>query len=223
MFRFTITILLLAFPWSIRRWLLCKIFGYQIDKTARIGLSIILPKKLIMGKGASIGHLSLCKGADLLEMQDFSCIGNLNWITGLSTIEGSDFFKNDVMRKSELTLGVHSAITNRHLIDCTDSVSIGEFTTFAGFRSQILTHSIDIRENRQVSEPVSIGRYCFIGTGSIFIKGSAMPDYAVLGAGSLVNKKHTSEYTLYGGVPARILKELPKDYAYFNRSTGFAT
>lgn len=219
--RYIISLVLFLFPWGIRRRLLCRIFGFHIDKSARIGLSFIVPRKLIMKKEAYIGHLSVCKGADLLQMEESSRIGNLNWITGKSTSIRSDFFMEEINRKSELVLGPHSAITNRHFIDCIDSVSIGEFTTIAGFRSQILTHSIDLEESRQSCAPIKIGRYCFIGTGCIFLKGSLIPDYSVVGAGSVVIQQHSDQYTLYGGVPARVVKELPADYAYFNRLRGY--
>jgi acetyltransferase-like isoleucine patch superfamily enzyme len=120
-----------------------------------------------------------------------------------------------------LLIGAHSAITHRHLIDCTNRVTIGRFTTVAGFQSQMLTHSIDLEHNRQASAPISIGDYCFVGTNSVFLGGSAIPDYCVVGAKSLVNKAFADTHHLYGGVPARQLQGLPADYAYFQRTSGF--
>jgi acetyltransferase-like isoleucine patch superfamily enzyme len=100
-------------------------------------------------------------------------------------------------------------------------VTIGSFTTFAGFQSQILTHSIDLENNRQSSAPVRIGDYCFVGTNSVFLGGSALPDYCVLGAKSLVNKSFSDTHTLYGGVPAQAIKKLSPELKYFTRSEGF--
>ena len=118
-------------------------------------------------------------------------------------------------------LGDHAAITNRHLIDCTDTVTIGCFSTFAGFRSQILTHSISIQDARQRSGPVVIGDYTFIGTASIILPNSRLPSFSVLGAGSVLNKKLNEEYWLYAGNPARPVKELAQGAAYFSRKTGY--
>jgi len=165
----------------------------------------------------------MCKGVDLLKMNDKSRIGNFNWISGSSAFGERVFFEHDINRKSELVLGSHSALTSRHLLDCSGSISIGDFTILAGFRSQILTHSIDLRKSRQSSGPVRIGSYCFIGTGCIILKDSSLPDYSVLGAGSLLNKKHTDNHTLYGGVPACALKKLPDDYVYFSREEGYVS
>ena len=93
--------------------------------------------------------------------------------------------------------------------------------TFAGFSSQILTHSIDLAANRQSAAPVRLGNYCFVGTNSVLLGGSALPDFCVLGAKSLLNKAQTVTHTLYAGTPAVAVKELPADLAYFQRQTGF--
>jgi hypothetical protein len=42
----------------------------------------------------------------------------------------------------------------------------------------------------------------------------------VLGAKSLLNKIFTEEYSLYGGVPARLVGPLPKTHLYFARTAG---
>ena len=63
--RSIIQFLLLLLPWEARRWLLCRLLGYDIHETATIGLSIIVPyKRLVMRSGARIGHLNLARGMD---------------------------------------------------------------------------------------------------------------------------------------------------------------
>jgi acetyltransferase-like isoleucine patch superfamily enzyme len=212
--------LLLILPWRLRRIALIAIFGYKIHSTARIGFSIICSERLEMDAGACIGNLNMCKGIALLKMGEKSLIGNLNWITGFPANDRS-FFSADVGRRPELILGAEAAVTNRHMLDCTNSVQIGRFSTFAGVRSQILTHSIDLYESRQSSKPVTIGEYCFIGTGSVLLGGCALPDYSVLGASSLLNRQYAESYCLYAGNPAKPVKALPTDMAYFTRSMGF--
>ena len=118
-------------------------------------------------------------------------------------------------------MGEHSAITHRHLLDCTNAIAIGAFTTVAGFQSQFISHTIDIKENRQTSHPISIGDYCFVGSNSVLLGGAALPNYCVLGAKSLLNKAYTQTHRLYGGVPARELSILSPDCGYFSRRQGF--
>ena len=213
-------LLSLLLPWSVRRTFLEKQFGYTLHPTSRIGLSWVFPERLVMEANTSIGDLTLCKNIALLHLQEHAVIGRGNWITGFP-LGPSRHFASETDRRPELIVGQHSAITHRHLIDCTNSITIGKFTTFAGFQSQMLTHSIDIEQNRQASAPIRIGDYCFVGTNSVLLGGSVLPDYCVLGAKSLLNKSFTQTHRLYGGVPARELQELSPDYAYFRRSEGF--
>lgn len=210
----------LLLPWAMRRPFLEKQFGFQIHPTARIGLAWIFPTRLIMEENTRIDHLTVCKNIDLLHLKAHATIGRGNWITGFP-LGPSPHFADEQDRQPQLVLGEHSAITHRHLIDCTNAVTIGRFTTFAGFQSQILTHTIDIASSRQTSASVRVGDYCFVGTNSVLLGGSALPDYCVLGAKSLLNKTFTETHRLYAGVPAERVKELPADWKYFTRSEGF--
>jgi acetyltransferase-like isoleucine patch superfamily enzyme len=212
----------LLLPWEARRRFLERQFGYTIHPMSRIGFSWILPQRLIVEEHATIGHLTLCKNIALLHLKAHASIGNGNWITGFP-LGNSRHFAQESDRQPRLIVGEHSAITHRHLIDCTNSVTIGKFTTFAGYGSQILTHSIDLAQNRQASAPVRVGDYCFVGTNSVLLSGSALPDYCVLGAKSLLNKSFTDTHQLYAGVPARGVQSLSADLAYFRRTEGFVT
>jgi acetyltransferase-like isoleucine patch superfamily enzyme len=208
-------------PWQIRRAFLEKQFGYRIHPTCRIGLSWIVPTHLIMEEHSQIDHLTICKNIDLLHLKAHSFIGRANWITGFPLNHPSLHFKQEKDRRPELILGEHSAMTHRHFIDCTNSVTIGRFATFAGIGSQLMTHSIDIERNCQGSAPVRIGDYCFVGTNCVLLGGSVLPDFSVLGAKSLLNKDFTETYYLYGGVPARPIEKLSPDCGYFRRTEGF--
>jgi hypothetical protein len=207
-------------PWPLKRWCLTTFWKFQIDPTARIGLAWIFPHRLIMGPRSRIGHMTLCKSLSLLRLDERASIGRGNWITGFPA-GPSKHFAHQPDRRPELIIERHAAITNRHLIDCTNSVTVGEFSTMAGFASQILTHSIDLEHSRQSSEPIHIGAHCFIGTNCVLLGGSSLPDRSVLGAKSLLNKAYSEPLHLYAGVPARPIKSLPADWKYFLRTDGF--
>lgn len=213
-------LLLAIMPWPLRRRLLQFFFGYRIDRTARIGYAWVYPERLEMGPGSAIGHLTVCKGLRSVVLGEHATIGRGNWITGFPAGDRRHF-AHRTDRAPDLVLGAHAAVTNRHLIDCTDRVEIGDFSTFAGFRSQILTHSIDLRASRQSCAPVTIGRYCFLGTGCTLLGGSRLPDHSVLAAMSLLNRAHEDTYTLYAGVPAVAQRTLDPSLGYFARTTGF--
>lgn len=213
-------ILLLLMPWPLRRFLLQRIYGYQLHPSSRIGLAWVYPRQLVMAAGARIDHLTVVKGLDRLVMGEATLIGRLNWISAYPFGQPPHFMHQPA-RRPELELGAHAAITNRHILDCTERISIGAFATVAGFRSQLLTHSINLGTCRQEARPISIGAYCFVGTACTVLGGSTLPDCCVLGAHSLLNRAFSDTHRLYAGVPAESRRELNEQLPYFNRSTGF--
>lgn len=210
----------LLLPWGLRRSFLERQFGYSIHPSCRIGLAWIFPRRLVMEEGSRIGHLTLCKNIDLLQLGAHAVIGQLNWITGFPS-GPSRHFAHQPERRPELIVERHAGISSRHLIDCTARVRIGAFATIGGFRSQLLTHSIDFAAGRQTAEPIEIGEYSFTGTNSVMLGGSVLPHHSVMGAQSLLNKKWDEPYRLYAGVPAKPVKELSPEMEYFRRKEGF--
>ncbi len=208
-------------PWPLKRFMLVTFFKYEIDPTARIGFSWIYPQKLIMGSDSYIGNFNVAVHLDLIKIGKYSTIARGNWITGFPTNTDSKHFVHQKDRKSNLIIGEHSSITKKHHIDCTNVIQIGNFVTIAGYASQLLTHSINIGLNIQDSYPITIGDYCFVGTSSTILGGSNLPSHSVLGAKALLNKHFEIPYRLYGGNPAQEIKELSKDFKYFNREVGF--
>jgi len=215
-----VALLCMFLPWPIRRAILRSYFHYEISETSRIGFSLIYPRHLVMKDGSRIGSLNVCKDIDLVELGDSASIGNLNWITGFPS--GSEgHFAHQFDRRPELVLAAQSAITNRHLIDCTERIHVGAFAIVAGFASQLLTHSVNLENNRQEALPITIGAYCFVGTNCVVLGGSALPDYSVLGAKSLLNRQFKESCFLYGGVPAKPIKALDITTKFFQRKTGY--
>lgn len=208
-------------PWPLKRLCLQRFYGYRLDPTARIGFAWIYPHHLAMAAGSHIDALTVAVNLDRLELGERATIGRGNWITGFATGTTSPHFAHQPNRRAELLLGAHAAITKHHHIDCTNRVSIGPFTTVAGYRSQLLSHSIDLQHNRQHSDPITIGAHCFVGTACVILGGSVLPDHSVLGALSLLNKPHSEPWSLYAGQPARRVKSIDPGNLYFNRRQGY--
>ncbi len=216
-----VKLILIVFPWKIRRYILNKYLLYDIHPQARIGLSYIYPYFLRMEKGAAVGHLNVAVNLDTMVLKENSIINRQNWITGFSTLKPSKHFSHQNNRKSELIVGKESSITKNHHIDCTNSVIVGNFVTIAGYRSQFLTHSIDLNECRQNSEAIYIGDYCFVSTAVKILGGSSLPSNSVLGAGAVLNKQFAEKGMLYAGVPAIPKKKIDENARYFRRQQGF--
>jgi acetyltransferase-like isoleucine patch superfamily enzyme len=208
-------------PWPLKRLLLQWLFRYKLAPTARIGLAWIFPAQLEMADHASIDHLCVAIHLDRIQLDRDSHIGRANWITGLSTKVLSRHFRHLSERSSKLHLCESARVTKNHHLDCSDSITIGPFTTVAGYGSQFLTHSIDLQHNRQHCAPIHIGGHCFVGTNVVVLGGSVLPSHSVLGACSLLNRPQTQPWSLYAGQPAQLKKAIDPEAAYFSRSVGF--
>jgi acetyltransferase-like isoleucine patch superfamily enzyme len=217
LWKFAIACLLLPFPWRLRRWALVRLFGYDIHPTAYVGRSLILARHVSMGEHSKIGDLNVIHHVARVSLGAHVIIGNLNWITARPV---TDIDRKDIVHRSELVLADHAAITHRHLIECTDSIHIGEFSMVSGWRSQLLTRGLDLKASRQSAEPLVIGRYCLVGTGCILLKGTALPDCTVLAAGSVLAHVQTETHAIYSGVPAISVKPLDPELGYFTRDYG---
>lgn len=205
-------------PWVLKRPMLERFWGYDLAADAHIGFSYVFPRHLVLGSGAKIGHLNVAIHLETMVCGPHSSIGRGNWITGHPA--GSKHFAHQLSRESSFRLGAHSSVVKSHIIDCTDAVSIGDFTTIAGYRSQILTHGIDVLTNRQDCAPVTIGSYSLVGTSVIVTGGCKLPSRCVLAAGAVVARGLTDEGWLYGGVPAKPIRELASESGYFARVVG---
>lgn len=215
-----ISIICIFGPWKFRRFLYNNLLGYKLSKTSFIGYSIVNIDYLEMKEHSSIGNFNIIKGLDKIVLDFSAKIGNMNFISAYPSSE-TVFFKKSPDRSPQLILGKHTHITSRHLIDCSDKVAIGDFTIIAGYRSQLLTHSIDFIESRQSTSPINIGKYCFVSTDCTILKGAILPDYSILGAKSLLMDIYQSPNYLYGGNPAKPLKYLSHDnLEYFHRKDG---
>jgi acetyltransferase-like isoleucine patch superfamily enzyme len=219
MFKLFIQLIIFLFPWGIRRKFLNKLFDFNISPTAKIGISLLNVKKLILDDSAQIGHLNFFNGLDLVYLKSNAIVNNLNWISAFPS-NNRQHFSEESDRQPILLLGKDSAITNRHLIDCTNMVCIGNYSTIAGFRSQIMTHSIDIYSNKQTSYPVYIGDYCFLGSNLTILSGANIKDKVIIAAGSVVPKDEYPSGFIYGGIPAKPIKEAV-GVKYFDRLVGF--
>lgn len=210
---------MMLFPSKIKIWIYNNFFSGSIHPTAQIGFSYINVKKINMGENSYIGHLNIINNLESLDVRKNSSIKNLNRITAVP-LNLKSMFKGFPQRNPTLILGEHSYIVSRNFFDCCDQIEIGSFSTIAGSGTSFYTHGINIKDNRQDTKPILIGKYCLISAGCIITKGVFFPDYSVLGANSTLQKSYAEKYVLYSGVPAIACKKLDQDCAYFFRSVG---
>lgn len=208
-------------PQPVKRWIYCRVLHWAVHPTARIGVTFILVKELIVEQDVSISHFNVIKGCDLVHLKEGSMIGAFNWVSGKVHSDRIESAASD--RRPQLIMGRGAGLTMRHLVDCSDSVTLGDLSVVAGFRSQIVTHGIDVAAACQKSAPVRIGQCTVIFSGATLVPGACVPARCVVAAGAVVVGTLPEELRLYGGVPAKEIKRLPADHRFFTREQGAVT
>jgi acetyltransferase-like isoleucine patch superfamily enzyme len=213
--RFVWALLMIVLPSRLRRVLGRRVLGWDVHPTAYIGRSVILVPKVTLGPGSSIGPMNVIKDIEELRLGDGAIIGSRNWITGFPL--GSVHFPHSPNRYPALILGDHAMVTVAHEIDCTDRVELATYATLAGFRCQVLTHSLNLVKDRQETSPVELGERCAVMTGCTILSGTRIPRRAIISAGSVVTTKLNREQAFYRGNPAEVVRDLPDTLRYFHR------
>ncbi|MCA0931599.1 acyltransferase [Lutimonas saemankumensis] len=116
-------------------------------------------------------------------------------ITALTGLEiGDDVF----IGNNTMIMGLEIKIGNKVLIG-PNTVLVTTHHKFDGdsFRS----FSID-------SDPILVDDGSWIGANCTVLRGSIIPERSILAAGSVLSKKMTKSFSIYGGVPAKHLNYL---------------
>jgi acetyltransferase-like isoleucine patch superfamily enzyme len=216
--------LVLAFatvlPWALKRRVLERVLGYRIHPTARIGLSLVNCREVELGPNVYIGHLCVIQGLDRLRIGEGGHVGPMNWIK--APRPDHHWFVGRPERDPSCYLGDHAILTARHSIDCSDAVTIGDFSMLAGGGTWLLTHEIDLDDPLPRCAPIRIGDRCLLHGRVTVRAGSTLPEGAVIAAGGVVVSPLSEGYTLYGGVPVQPLKKVDPGAEFFNRRPGGA-
>jgi serine acetyltransferase len=217
--RLVLAVIAAALPQPARVWIGRHFLGWDVHPTAQIGPTVIAAQRVTIGAGARIGSFNLIKGLEELSLGVDSQIGFFNWISGAPLSSG--LFPGSPKRHPALRMADGAAVTARHLIDCSDTVTIGEFATISGWRTSIFTHSVNLVSNRQKATPVRIGERAAVLTNCLLLSGTRVPARTIISAGSVVNTVLTEELALYSGIPAVKIRDLPADLGYFVRKKPF--
>lgn len=116
---------------------------------------------------------------------------------------------------NNISIGKGSIIGDHATLDGRNKLIIGNHVDIAS-EVMIFNASRDIHTQhfKLVTKPVKIGDYVFIGPRAIILPGVKVGIGAVIGAGAVVTKD-VSDYTLVGGVPAKVIKDRKaKDLKY---------
>jgi acetyltransferase-like isoleucine patch superfamily enzyme len=211
--RSLVALLAVFLPRPLRRFAHTRLLGYRLHPTARIGHSLIDVDSLEMGQGAVIGHLVIIRGCEEVRLGDWSIVQMLVWVNSVRAEKG--YFR-EVERRPALILGHKALITVMHFIDACDLVELEDFASLAGFGSLVQTHAVDLKNLKQDCAPVRISESSLVASRSTLLPGAIVPSCSIVAAGSVVNGKMVGHH-LFGGVPAKPLRETDLTWGYFNR------
>ncbi|RYE49964.1 MAG: hypothetical protein EOP21_04900 [Hyphomicrobiales bacterium] len=176
--------------------------GARIGKGCHIGLSVLNARTLVLGDHVRIGHFNLLHGLTDLTMESGSKIEAMNWITGAG--------------KGGLQMGRNSSIRRLHFLEASGSVKIGANSIIAGRNSLFFTHG-QAPNNFNDVRPIIIGDWCYIGAATRFLPGSGVSDHSFVAMGAVITTLHKENHVVVGGIPARVLKTIAADAAYYRR------
>jgi hypothetical protein len=217
--RMTVAVATFVLPSPLAR-LALRAMGFSVGRDVRIGLSLLLVDRLHLGDGCRIGHFNLINVRRLL-CDSRSQIGRGNIMNGPLAVrlmeQASLGNRNKVLRGpspavvawgSQLRLERASRLTSDHLLDCTRSIRIGEYSILAGSGSQVWTHGYVHSQQGpgryRVDGPVNIGSNVYIGSRCIINLSVDIASGCSIGAGSVISKSLTSP-GLYVGMGLRQL------------------
>src|SRR5580698_6162263 len=100
----------------------------------------------------------------------------------------------------DIDLSVNASLSSRFRSRKRGSIVIGPQTLIA-FKTLIYSYDSLSDSDR----PVRIGRWCFVGGGSIVMPGVTIGDGSIVGAGAVVHED-VPPATIVGGNPARVLR-----------------
>lgn len=181
--------------------------GHQIHPTAKIG-SVVLLKVLRIEIGARTHIWSGNTFRDLQGLRIGTDGTMMRWnrvwaIPRFRRSEGADPETAGI-----LSVGNHVLITAGHALDCSGGFTMGDWSAIAGRETLVYSHSYDPSNHTLSCAPTRIGENSFIAARTTLAMGSTLPARSVLAMGGVLMPGATKTGTLYGGVPAKPIRDI---------------
>jgi acetyltransferase-like isoleucine patch superfamily enzyme len=109
-------------------------------------------------------------------------------------------------------INVYPGDSPGNYIEASNGISIGDYTNI-GPNVGIISANHNAIDNTlvEVTSPISIGKFCWIGMNAVILPGVVLGDFTIVGAGAVVSKSFADGYCVLGGAPAQIINYLDKD------------
>lgn len=141
------------------------------------------------------------------------------------------------MHPSSVVKFQHKVLIGKHsypgyqpgcFINGSNGIIIGDYSYFAtnlGLMSS--NHDLYDLRKLEISDPIEIGSYCWIGMNSVILPEVKLGDFTIVGAGSVVTRSFPEGYCVIAGNPARIIRKLDPEkcikYQKETKAIGYLT
>lgn len=119
-----------------------------------------------------------------------------------------------------LIVGNNVGIGSGSFLGCAGGIEIGEdtiignFVTFHSENHNFSDGAVPIRSQGVSREGISIGRNCWIGAKATVLDGAVIEDGCVIAAGAVVRAGLYERDSIYGGVPAKLIRSRIADVGH---------
>lgn len=94
-------------------------------------------------------------------------------------------------------------------INAYNGVRIGDYTNIGPNVGIVSANHDMVNNNMHVkTEPIIIGRFCWMGMGAVVLPGISLGDFTIVGAGAVVTSSFPDGYCVIAGNPATVIKQL---------------
>jgi acetyltransferase-like isoleucine patch superfamily enzyme len=177
-------------------------------------LFVNIGRNVVFGKSITIRHPGKIKIGDNVVIDDYAVLdakGTEN--EGISIGDNVIIGRNTVLscKNGNLTIGENTNIAMNCFIQSAKEVVIGKNVLFAAYcyvigggDHETNRTDIPIIAQGQIVKGITIEDNCWIGAGVNILDGVSIARDSIIGAGAVVTKS-VSEFSIVGGVPARLL------------------
>lgn len=196
-------------------WDLCRRLRQELSKA----YSTSSCKVFLAFNGVRFGPGLKVRGVPLIQVHragQLTIGANCRFNSGYHNnfVGGEQRFAIQVLPGGCLTLGDGAAVSNSTIV-CANSITIEKNVFIGGgchiydtdFHSLILSERVG-KVNEQIKKaPIKLKRGSFIGAHSTILRGVEIGECSIVAAGSVVVKS-IPDHELWGGAPARFLRQL---------------
>lgn len=216
--RNALTLLVGLLPGVGAKTRLLNALGHRLHPSARVAPILLLNvDRLEMGENSDIWSWNRFEGLRAIRIGADVTVMRFNRIWADRTVDASGSPEPELA--GVFALGDHTVVNKGHSLDCTGGFLVGSWSGLGGRNIAVFSHEYDPRVAKLVCAPTRVGSNSMVAARTTLAVGATLPDYCALGIGALLQPGATQTHHLYGGNPAKPLREVGEWKAMADRDS----